>query len=520
MPVTEVGPNSPANASVADASVSGTYTNTKGSAVVGVTGNNINVQNADAGTPQTALLTGSNNTYTGGFGTTQAFVTGNNNKIGLGGGSDTVSADASATGNKVDGGTGADIFTFSGGNTAPAANSAAPSAVVSGVSNVAKITTDAQGHIVVTSTSGGSATLSGVEYIRLSETSVAAIVQNADQAAVARLYEAVLGRTVDQAGFESWKTALEGGRSVSQIASDILNSAEGQAKLAAMDTTKFVTTLYDQLLERAPDTGGLQGWVNAIDHGGLSRADVALAFANSAEGATVTNGNHTVILNAPILASSTTDAAGHLTVTSGAGDELLRGGAKSDLLILGDGSDTVDGGAGFDQVQINEPLANYATRVEGNKFVVTNLQTTAETTIQNAEYIKFGDAVVINASTSDEAVIARMYHAVLDRSADAGGLESFWTADHAGASLNNLADVFLGSAEFQAQHGNLTNSEFVTLMYDNMMHRAPDAAGLNHFVSLLDNGSISKADVVVTFAASAEAEAKTAGTIHIITDHI
>ncbi|WP_187277192.1 DUF4214 domain-containing protein [Methylobacterium sp. WL103] len=498
--------------------------NTKGSAVVGVTGSNINVQNADAATPQTTLVTGSNNTYTGGFGTTQAFVTGNNNKVGLGGGGDTVQVDERATGNKVDGGTGADIFAFSENKTAPASNAGAPSAIVGGTSNVANITTDGQGHIVVTSTAGGSATLSGVEYVRLSDTSTAAIVQNADQAAVARLYEAILGRTVDQVGFEFFKAALESGRSASQIAGDILNSPEGQAKLAtlgaATDATKFVTTLYDQLLDRAPEPGGVESWVKLIDQGSISRADVALAFANSAEGVSVTNANHTVIVNAPVVASSTIDAAGHLTVTSGPGDELLRGGSKGDFLILGDGSDTVDGGAGFDHVQINEPLANYATRVEGNKFVVTNLQTTAETTIQNAEYIKFGDAVVINASNSDEAVIARMYNAVLDRSADPNGLEYHWTADHAGTSLKGIADAFLGSAEFQAQHGSLTNSEFVTLMYDNMLHRSPDTEGFNYFVKLLDSSSISKADVVVSFAASAEAEAKTAGTIHIITDHI
>ncbi len=54
-----------------------------------------------------------------------------------------------------------------------------------------------------------------------------------------------------------------------------------------------------------------------------------------------------------------------------------------------------------------------------------NAATNSTTTINHAEYIKFGDGgVMINAANADQAVIARMYDAVLNRDADADGLHN------------------------------------------------------------------------------------------------
>ena len=46
-----------------------------------------------------------------------------------------------------------------------------------------------------------------------------------------------------------------------------------------------------------------------------------------------------------------------------------------------------------------------------------------------------------------------------------------WTS---GTGLSQVATGFINSAEFKALYGNNpSNAEFVTLLYDNVLHRAP-----------------------------------------------
>ena len=47
------------------------------------------------------------------------------------------------------------------------------------------------------------------------------------------------------------------------------------------DPTFFVTQLYLDLLDRSPDPGGLNFWVNLLNSGAQSRAQVASSFFNS-----------------------------------------------------------------------------------------------------------------------------------------------------------------------------------------------------------------------------------------------
>jgi len=77
-------------------------------------------------------------------------------------------------------------------------------------------------------------------------------------------------------------------------------------------------------------------------------------------------------------------------------------------------------------------------------------------------------------------------------------------------SLNSLADGFVSSAEFQQKYGVLDNAQFVTQLYHNVLDRDPDPGGLAGWVAAMQNGA-TKAVVLVGFAESAENIAKTAG---------
>ena len=110
---------------------------------------------------------------------------------------------------------------------------------------------------------------------------------DANDTTVYRLYEAVDGRAPDSAGQIAYSGALASGQSVQQIAGDMLDSQEFEGKYGTPDNTTFVTNLYHNLLGRAPDTPGLNSYVNDLA-GGESRSSLVASFSSSSEARSVT----------------------------------------------------------------------------------------------------------------------------------------------------------------------------------------------------------------------------------------
>jgi Ca2+-binding RTX toxin-like protein len=103
-------------------------------------------------------------------------------------------------------------------------------------------------------------------------------------AAVYRLYLAALGRPADPIGLGAWSAALEAGAaSVRDVAAAFTGSAEFAQRYGAPDNAGFVTQLYANALNRAPDAAGLNFWVGGLNNGSLGRPDVVLRFSDSAE---------------------------------------------------------------------------------------------------------------------------------------------------------------------------------------------------------------------------------------------
>ena len=82
-------------------------------------------------------------------------------------------------------------------------------------------------------------------------------------------------------------------------------------------------------------------------------------------------------------------------------------------------------------------------------------------------------------------VTGAMTHCDVIRQADTAGQagwtqQSGWTEQLAMGSttLETVAAGFVGSREFETTYGDLDNAGFVTLLYQNVLGRDPDAAGL------------------------------------------
>ena len=104
--------------------------------------------------------------------------------------------------------------------------------------------------------------------------------------------------------------------------------------------------------------------------------------------------------------------------------------------------------------------------------------------------------------------MVRYYEAVLDRPPDAGGLAHWVHARGQGVTPGRMADTLIGSAEFEARYGALTNEGFVERLYLNAFYRPVEAEGLARWTGALDAGALSRAGVVAGFAFSPEMTTK------------
>ncbi len=105
---------------------------------------------------------------------------------------------------------------------------------------------------------------------------------------------------------------------------------------------------------------------------------------------------------------------------------------------------------------------------------------------------------------SPSAQVVRLYEAFFLRTPPDADRE-FWVGRlNGGQSLNAIADIFAGGDEFQATYGALDNGQFVQLVYNNVLGRPADAAGLAHWTGQLDSGALTRGDVMVGFSNGTE----------------
>jgi hypothetical protein len=113
------------------------------------------------------------------------------------------------------------------------------------------------------------------------------------------------------------------------------------------------------------------------------------------------------------------------------------------------------------------------------------------------------------------APVVRLYFATFLRVPDYEGLAfNAGLVKNGTITLTQLADFFTASPEFAATYGSLNNTQFVTLLYNNVLGRAPDAAGLNGWVSLLTSG-YTRGQVLLGFSDSVEYQAAMANKVFV-----
>ena len=116
-------------------------------------------------------------------------------------------------------------------------------------------------------------------------------------------------------------------------------------------------------------------------------------------------------------------------------------------------------------------------------------------------------AIIADPYTTDFVnPVVREYEAAFGRVPDQAG-QAYWVnvfASQTGA-LSNISDIFSSSAEFETRYGTtgpteIANTAVLQALYENVLNRAPDAAGLAYWAGL----GLTVSQALSTFSQSTE----------------
>jgi hypothetical protein len=114
---------------------------------------------------------------------------------------------------------------------------------------------------------------------------------------IAKLYVATFNRAPDAAGLNYW---VNSGMSIEDIAQSFFDQQETQTLYpVGTQTSAFITSVYQNLFNRVPDTDGLSYWAGQLDTHSVSNQNFILAVMNGALGldATILTNKQTVGLD-------------------------------------------------------------------------------------------------------------------------------------------------------------------------------------------------------------------------------
>jgi Ca2+-binding RTX toxin-like protein len=211
--------------------------------------------------------------------------------------------------------------------------------------------------------------------------------------------------------------------------------------------------------------------------------------------------------------STTTATDGNDLIAGTSANETISALAGNDTITGGGGNDTIDGGAGIDTAVFSGPRADYTITHNGSTWTVTHAGADGVDTLTNVERLQFSDSKLAIDIDGDGGQAYRLYQAAFDRAPDVAGLGYQMNQLDQGFTLSQVASAFIASPEFQAKYGsNIDDTTFITLLYQNVLNRAPDADGLQFHLNEIASGQ-SRADVLTHFSESPENQANVIGQI-------
>jgi hypothetical protein len=266
-----------------------------------------------------------------------------------------------------------------------------------------------------------------------------------------------------------------------------------------------------KLIDEAGNSLGLQSFPSTFGN------TVVLRFNTThlAPGATykIEIADNTIVNTAGVSLDS---VKGYTITTAPAVTTGGSGGSGDDLLIGKHNGASLHGGAGLDTVIYNDSNFFYRIVRSGDQATVTYTlgSNGGSDTLDGVERLLFNYNAIALDIDGHGGQAYRLYQAAFGRTPDKDGLGYWIKALDQGSSLAHVASEFVNSAEFLSRSGGASSDDatFVTLLYNNVLHRTPDVTGLQYWFDALRSGA-TRADLLQSFSESAENQAALIGVI-------
>ncbi|SFU94955.1 DUF4214 domain-containing protein [Pseudoduganella namucuonensis] len=224
--------------------------------------------------------------------------------------------------------------------------------------------------------------------------------------------------------------------------------------------------------------------------------------------------SYSVALSSGFVTDAARNAlAGDLRFTVNAAAAATAPGAGADVYAgRGDGS-VIDGGAGLDSVVYGDGVTIGV--VAGRHTATPSAAGARADTLAGIErvFIAGGsDAIALDVDGVGGRAY-RLYQSAFDRTPDSAGVGYWMAAMERGASLLQVARGFVASEEFRGLYGhNPGDADFVGRLYQNVLHRPGEQAGVDYWTGVLRQGA-DRAEVLAAFSEGAENKSAVAALI-------
>lgn len=116
----------------------------------------------------------------------------------------------------------------------------------------------------------------------LETTSEQLSAEQIDATSIERLYWAYFLRRPDRSGLDYWIDRWRNGMPIESISGEFARSEEFRSRYGSVDDRRFVTLVYENVLDRTPDQGGYDYWLDRMAHG-MTRGSLMIGFSESDE---------------------------------------------------------------------------------------------------------------------------------------------------------------------------------------------------------------------------------------------
>ena len=218
----------------------------------------------------------------------------------------------------------------------------------------------------------------------------------------------------------------------------------------------------------------------------------------------------------PSVTGATYDGTENLGIAYDCIVENAEGGSGNDTFIGNAANNQLRGNAGVDTVSYGALRAIYTITRAGDtcsvKGPASGERGSDTDTLSNIERLQFSDKTIALDIEGNAGQAYRLYQAAFNRAPDVSGLTFQTHTLDDGWRLSAIAKNFIDSPEFASTYGSLNNTQFVTQLYQNVLHRVPDEGGLQYHVDHLNQGW-ARENVLTGFSESPENQVAVIGAI-------